>query len=57
MEENKVLCLFYGSPESAESSTVELVGKNFDKVKFFVTESEEIANEFALDSGSFILLK
>jgi protein disulfide-isomerase A1 len=57
MEENKVICLFFGAEDSALGQTVELVGKNFDKVTFFTTTSDEIATEFSLEEDSFTLLK
>ena len=57
MEENKVICLFFGASDSAMGQTVELVGKNFDKVTFFTTTSDEIATEFSLEEDSFTMLK
>ena len=57
MEENKVLCLFFGPLEGKEASTVEITAKNYPSVSFFATESAEIADEFSLSEGSFIILK
>jgi protein disulfide-isomerase A1 len=57
MEANKVLCLFFGAEDSAKAQTVELVGKNFDKVTFFTSTSDEIATEFQLEEDSFTMLK
>ena len=57
MEENKVVALFNGEPDTAQGKLTELAAKNFDKVKFFWTKDEGIASEFQLDKNAFIILK
>jgi protein disulfide-isomerase A1 len=57
MEDNQVLVLYFGEHGTAQQNMFDILAKNYDKLKMFATDSDEIAQEFSLEENSMVLFK